>query len=196
MTQGTCSECGSDELWAWYDQPERQTISVEVDEKGVVTYDYTGTTESSYDAGDDNEYYCGNCMRLTPTIEEMVGAPPAPPKTGVRLKIETGITGNDQESSFMNATLQKAGDRFEFSIATFISISPSVKTEEELAALISNVLSPIVAVDPRISFEVQLGLAGDGEPDSDDQPLQWKATDDQEYREEERQELERTSIDE
>lgn len=162
MAEGRCSECGSSDLWAWYDQPERQTIDVVVNDDGSVTYDYSGVTKSSYDAGPDKEYYCGDCMRITPTIEEMVGAPPAPLQTGARLKIETSVPGNDQEGSFANATLQTIREDFEFSIATYISVSPSVTTEAELATLISNVLAPIVADDPRISFEVQLGPYGDG----------------------------------
>jgi len=71
-TKGTCSECGSDALWAWYSQPERQTIEVSVKD-GVATYDYTGCTESSYDAGEDEGYLCGGCSRITTTIEEMIG---------------------------------------------------------------------------------------------------------------------------
>lgn len=169
MTKGCCSECESEELWAWYDQPERQSIAVEVNEDGSVTYGYTGVVASSYDAGEDDEYWCANCDRITKTIEEMVGAPPKPPKTGVRLKIETGIPGEDQQSSFMNATLQETADcSLEFSIATYISVSPSLRTEEELASLISNVLGPVVAADPRVSFEVQIGPAGDGETDDNE----------------------------
>ena len=170
--KGVCSACGSEQLWAWYEQPERQTISVEVTDDGVA-YEYTGTIDSGDEPGEDKQYYCAECDRLTDTIEEMVGAPPAPLKTGVRLSIESGVPGDAQVSSFMNATTQSAGG-LEFSIATFISVTESVKTEEALATLISNVLGPIVAEDPRISFEVQLGLASEpateegGNDDNDD----------------------------
>ncbi len=178
MAVGRCSECDSDDLWAWYTQPERQTIDVHVHDDGKVTYDYSGVTKSGYDAGDDTEYYCGNCMAIFSTVEEMVGAPPAPPVTGVRLKIEAGIPGNDQESSFTNATLQTIREDLEFSIATYISVGESVKTEADLASLISNVLAPIVAEDPRISFEVQLGPYGEGPDEEIDESGDESDTDD------------------
>lgn len=72
---GRCSVCGSDDLWAWYDVPERQTISVEIIE-GKATLEYMGCTKAT-DAGPDTSYYCGNCMRETDTLEELVGLPPA-----------------------------------------------------------------------------------------------------------------------
>ncbi len=78
-----CSNCGSgDELWAWYSQPERQTIDVRV-EGGGISFDYTGVTNSSSDAGDEEEFFCGNCQRTTKTIEEMVGLPPPAAPVGL-----------------------------------------------------------------------------------------------------------------
>lgn len=73
---GVCSECGSDALWAWYPQPERQSISVIIID-GEARYDYTGCISSGEEPGEDDQYLCGGCSRLTDTIEEMVGLPPA-----------------------------------------------------------------------------------------------------------------------
>lgn len=79
--KGFCSECQSDQLWAWYPVYERQTIDVEITEAGIVAYDYSGVVDSASDPGEDEEFYCGNCFRTTKTIEEMVGLP-APPEGG------------------------------------------------------------------------------------------------------------------
>lgn len=74
----TCSECGSDDLRAWYPEFTSQTIAVTLDEAGGVTFDYTGCTDMADDAGDNDMYACGGCDRMVETIEELVGRPRPP----------------------------------------------------------------------------------------------------------------------
>lgn len=82
-----------------------------------------------------------------------------------RVQVETGWTGDDQEGSFMNATLQSvSGGKFEFSIAMFIDLPPH-NSEEELATTLTSMLSHIAARYPQVSFDVKLGLAGGGDDD-------------------------------
>lgn len=69
-----CVNCGSDDLWAWYPEPVRQTIAVWL-EDGDVVLDYTGTTDSADDSGDNDSYMCGSCDTITETVEELVGLP-------------------------------------------------------------------------------------------------------------------------
>jgi hypothetical protein len=80
------------------------------------------------------------------------------------LTIETGICGNDQESSFMNATLQAHGD-LEFSIATYVvSIPPDIQTEKQLRAYLEYVFGGLFMDrrlgEPGVRFEIQIGPAG------------------------------------
>jgi hypothetical protein len=105
MMKGVCSECGSDALWVWYTQMERQTIAVEIVGRASlvagrtsrvadVSYDYTGCIDMPGVVGEDESYYCGNCFRETSTIEEMVGlpAPPYPgPDAWVRERARRGV---------------------------------------------------------------------------------------------------------
>lgn len=83
------------------------------------------------------------------------------------LSIETGICGDEQESSFMNATLQ-SHEGLEFSIATHIDVPPDIKTEEDLARHLDWVCRDVLERLCGISFEVQIGPAGSGPDEEDD----------------------------
>lgn len=78
-----CANCGSSDLWVWYQSWDRQTIEARLDEHGAVQYDYTGNTRGG-DADEDVEYTCGDCGAVTETIEELVGRP-RPPFLGRKL---------------------------------------------------------------------------------------------------------------
>lgn len=70
-----CAFCGAtDEFWAWYGDPTRQTIDVQIAEDGTVSYDYTGVTDSGDGGSDDESFMCGNCSNFADTIEQLVGA--------------------------------------------------------------------------------------------------------------------------
>lgn len=88
------------------------------------------------------------------------------------IEIETGIPGTEQESSFINATIQTHGeDRdgyggIDFSIATKVTVPDSVKNEADLARYLEWVLGLMddaVPAEypwwegPSVSFEVQIG---------------------------------------
>lgn len=81
------------------------------------------------------------------------------------LEIETGVCGNDQEGSFMNATLQSHGE-LEFSIATYVSVPDEITSEGELQSYLTLLLGGLLyRADGKspVSFEVQLGPAGSGD---------------------------------
>lgn len=83
-----------------------------------------------------------------------------------QIEIETGWTGNEQESSFMNATLQSTpGWALEFSVATHIDLTGMYAdwNETNLRAVLDNVLSRAAKDVPEIRFEVKLGPSGDGQ---------------------------------
>jgi len=84
-----------------------------------------------------------------------------------QVKVESGISEDDQTSSFQNATLQGADvsvagsdTTVAFSIATFLVIPDFIaqKGELEVAGYIKMILSKASEVAPGLSFEVQVGL--------------------------------------
>ena len=82
-----------------------------------------------------------------------------------RLDITKGITGDGQEGSFMNATLQSAqGGELEFSVAIYIDVPETVRGEDALADFLGHkVFGEFVHQHPEASVVIQLGPAGDGE---------------------------------
>ena len=84
---------------------------------------------------------------------------------GERLEITLGIPGNDQEGSFMNATLQDTGNdpNLEFSIAVHVEIPAEIKDEESLAEYLGGIFQHVVALHPMLHVEMQIGPAGDGD---------------------------------
>lgn len=80
-----------------------------------------------------------------------------------KVNIATGIPEDEQESSFMNATLQGAGPGIAFSIATKLDIPDEIisKGEAMVATYISQTLETAAAGAPGLHFEVQLGLSRD-----------------------------------
>ena len=91
---------------------------------------------------------------------------------GPNLTITSGVSGDDQESSFMNATLQHAGDLgLEFSIAVHVNVPADVKDELDLHYYLRDLFAEAIHHTNSIygrdtlSVEIQLGPAGDGEDD-------------------------------
>lgn len=77
---------------------------------------------------------------------------------GEWLWIEDGISAGDQESSFMNATLQDVADYdLSFSVATHIGIPADVTDEERLRNYLAMILQRVTDLGLGIAFEVQLG---------------------------------------
>lgn len=74
-----------------------------------------------------------------------------PPK----VTIERGIPADQQESSFMNATLQTAGDST-VSIATYIAV-PDGMSESDVAHHLQAYLRDVTRAFPVLSFHVQVG---------------------------------------
>jgi len=86
-----------------------------------------------------------------------------------RLRIFMGICGDDQESSFMNATLQSTDNdpNLEFSISTHVEIPAFVRSEESLAGWLGSIFGDVIHEHPELHFEIQIGPEGDGEEDDD-----------------------------
>lgn len=78
-----------------------------------------------------------------------------------RVKIETGLSEGDQQSSFQNATLQGAGDRLAFSVATEMDIPEDVSSQGEIAVAdyLREQFSKATAVVPNLRFDIQLGVS-------------------------------------
>lgn len=84
-----------------------------------------------------------------------------------RFKIFMGIPGDDQESSFMNATLQQSSGEptLEFSIATHLDVPKYVRSEDSLANWLNMVFGDFVHEHPEVEIEIQIGPEGSGEED-------------------------------
>lgn len=83
------------------------------------------------------------------------------------LWIDTGIPGAEQESNFMNATLQKLRDEnVDFSVACHIGVGAEVKTEEQLFDYLADLLGRVTEAFPDLNFEVQIGPYGEGDDDA------------------------------
>ena len=75
----------------------------------------------------------------------------------VTVHMKTGIPEEEQQGSFMNATLQSAG-KTAFSIATYIDIPNADKmSESQVAKHISDTLGKAVFGVKGLRFEVQTG---------------------------------------
>jgi hypothetical protein len=95
------------------------------------------------------------------------------------LWITTGVPGDDQESSFMNATLQSTsgpgkgdlGDDLEFSIAVHVGVPGDVDTEEKLRRYLHDVFQTAIEVTEEkfgvatLNVVIEIGPAGSGEDD-------------------------------
>lgn len=77
--------------------------------------------------------------------------------------ISTGIPGEAQESSFMNATLQDAGD-LDFSVAVHVAVPTEIETENALREYLHTVFADALDVTDRyygrgtVEVEIQIGL--------------------------------------
>lgn len=78
-----------------------------------------------------------------------------------RLKITLGISGADQESSFMNATLQDTANdpNLDFSIATHVEVPADITTEDDLAQYLGGIFGDIIDKHAGVHIEIQLGAA-------------------------------------
>ena len=86
------------------------------------------------------------------------------------MKIRKGVCGDDQMSSFDNATLQSGGSyKVEFSIAAFVELPEKLHkaSEEEVAQYLENLLGRVEYHG--LSFEVEIGPAYDGTPEDDEE---------------------------
>ena len=77
------------------------------------------------------------------------------------LQVDEGIPGDEQESSFMNATLQSAGDLVDFSVSTSIDVPEQISAQGESAVkgYIEDVLRAACLAHPALSFQVQVGAS-------------------------------------
>lgn len=79
------------------------------------------------------------------------------------IDIERDIDGNEQQSSFQNATQQSGPPGYEFSIAVHLDVPLiGVYDQDTLAQFIERTFEPI-SDDPRVSIHVQMGREGSGE---------------------------------
>lgn len=84
------------------------------------------------------------------------------------IEVERDICGDDQESSFMNATLQSGPPGFEFSIAMVVDVPLiGVYDQDTLDTYLRDVFHTI-AGNPRVHICIQMGKEGDGEPNVPD----------------------------
>jgi hypothetical protein len=81
-----------------------------------------------------------------------------------RLKIFGGITGDAQEGSFMNATLQSTGNdpNLEFSVAVHVEIPAAIETQEQLMNFLGGIFGEVIYQQDGLHVEIQLGPAEDG----------------------------------
>ena len=84
------------------------------------------------------------------------------------LRIETGVYGDWQESSFANGTLQGVDGpgkddigSLEFTVQTHVGVPAEVRTQEQLAEYLEKTFQAFVDLDLCVSFHIQLGPAGD-----------------------------------
>lgn len=82
-----------------------------------------------------------------------------------RLKMYLGIPGDEQESDFMNATLQETANdpNLEFSIATHVEIPALIRSERSLAGWLGMIFEDFIHEHPEVHIEIQIGPAGNGE---------------------------------
>lgn len=87
-----------------------------------------------------------------------------------RLYIETGISGGEQESNWMNGTLQGNYETTEFTVHTYIDVPPDVlaEGEQETAQFLCRVLRDLDLTGVR--FEIRVGRGG-GLDDEDEEAL-------------------------
>ena len=79
------------------------------------------------------------------------------------IDIERDICGDEQQSSFQNATLQSGPPGYEFSVAVHLDV-PLIGCydQDTLEQFIKRTFAPI-AHDPRVSIHVQMGREGAGD---------------------------------
>ena len=70
------------------------------------------------------------------------------------IEIREGIPASEQESSFMNATLQSAGD-FAFSVATHVDVPERFAVDEKRLAAYLHATFP--TLPPNVKIEIELG---------------------------------------
>lgn len=73
------------------------------------------------------------------------------------MEIRTDIPGDEQESGFMNATLQQGPPGYEFSIAVYIDVPPEVNDQATLSDFLWRLLGPL-STEPHVRIEVEMGV--------------------------------------
>jgi len=113
--------------------------------------------------------------KKTAYLEEQVNGPFPNPSLAIRrlfnidnaplVQVREGVSAGEQESSFMNATLQDAGEATSFSVATKLEIPEYVisKGEAAIAGYISGALGRASSSVSGLSFEVEIGPTEDPE---------------------------------
>jgi len=98
----------------------------------------------------------GPFRSLSTALRRLLGA-----DNGADVIVDTGICGDDQQSSFCNATLQSAGQDVEFSIATKLDIPAAVLAGGDAAVgkYIKITLKRASMTVPGLSFKAQVGAA-------------------------------------
>lgn len=72
------------------------------------------------------------------------------------LEFELGVLASDQESAFMNATLQPAPGGIAFSVAVYVDVPAEWTGEEAVAEYLRGLLSEL-AGRPNVQVQVQIG---------------------------------------
>jgi hypothetical protein len=75
------------------------------------------------------------------------------------ITMQTGISANEQESSYMNGTLQTVGDGLAMTIHTYLSVPKGVAAQgqQAVAAYVEAKLNAAHIACPAFSFEVEIG---------------------------------------
>lgn len=86
--------------------------------------------------------------------------------TNGTIKITTGISGDEQESSFMNATLNTLENNLAFSVAVHAPNGSKFASQKEIEAKLREDFKDLV--DKGWDIEVQIGVDSEEEEDDDD----------------------------
>jgi hypothetical protein len=87
------------------------------------------------------------------------------PKQLATVVVKPGYVETDQMNGFMNASIQGAGERHAFSVATLFAIPEDItsKGEDAIATYIADSLDRAASVVDGLQFQVALGLSADYE---------------------------------
>lgn len=86
--------------------------------------------------------------------------------------ITQNVPESAQESGFMNATLQSAGEKIAFSISTSLTVPKEIsdRGQQAVAEFIENALKTASAAVMGLNFDVQIGPSLDEERELENHP--------------------------